>query len=267
MGQDCPLGRACSAAPQRELRHQAGAALSRLAQRSRVVEGARADRSRALGGHAHQDRGRRRAAARRHLDRVDRRCAGGGRRRRSRPRGLARERSASPIQFWDANATKALHVGHLRNLALGNALAAALEQGGGEIERRSLISDAGRCMGEAMAGMMRSGRHAQSWPDGDQKSDHFVGLCYADYVAAGGMRADREIEERGDSLTRELRMQNDAADELLNRVMAGESEALGAVVQDARLGDLRSAQDAGPPRRGLRPGVLRVRLPGRRPSS
>jgi tRNA synthetases class I (R) len=129
------------------------------------------------------------------------------------------------IQFWDANATKALHVGHLRNLALGNALAASLEQGGGEVERRSVISDAGRSMGEAMAGIVRSGHHTSAWPEGDQKSDHFVGLCYADYVAAGGF-AEEGIDEREDSLTRELRMQNDAADELLKRVMGGESEAL-----------------------------------------
>jgi hypothetical protein len=129
------------------------------------------------------------------------------------------------IQFWDANATKALHVGHLRNLTLGNALAASLEQGGGEVERRSVISDAGRSMGEAMAGIIRSGHHTSAWPEGDQKSDHFVGLCYADYVAAGGF-AEEGIDEREDSLTRELRMQNDAADELLKRVMAGESEAL-----------------------------------------
>jgi tRNA synthetases class I (R) len=129
------------------------------------------------------------------------------------------------VQFWDANATKALHVGHLRNLAIGNALAGALEQGGGEVERRSIISDAGRSMGEAMAGIVRSGRHAQSWPDADQKSDHFVGLCYADYVAAGGF-TEEGIDEREDSLTRELRMQNDAADELLKRVLQGEGEAL-----------------------------------------
>jgi hypothetical protein len=129
------------------------------------------------------------------------------------------------IQFWDANATKALHVGHLRNLALGNALAASLEQGGGEVERRSVISDAGRSMGEAMAGIIRSGHHTSAWPEGDQKSDHFVGLCYADYVAAGGF-AEEGIDEREDSLTRELRMQNDAADELLKRVMQGEGEAL-----------------------------------------
>jgi arginyl-tRNA synthetase len=129
------------------------------------------------------------------------------------------------VQFWDANATKALHVGHLRNLTIGNALAASLEQAGGEVERRSIISDAGRSMGEAMAGIIRSGRHAQSWPDGDQKSDHFVGLCYADYVAAGGF-AEEGIDEREDSLAREIRMQNDAADELLKRVMQGEGEAL-----------------------------------------
>jgi arginyl-tRNA synthetase len=129
------------------------------------------------------------------------------------------------VQFWDANATKALHVGHLRNLALGNALAASLEQAGGEVERRSIISDAGRSMGEAMAGIIRTGQHTHSWPDVEEKSDHFVGLCYADYVASGGF-AEEAINEREDSLTRELRMQNDAADELLKRVMAGEDEAL-----------------------------------------
>ena len=91
---------------------------------------------------------------------------------------LAQGRSFS-VQFWDANATKALHVGHLRNLAIGNALAAALAQAGGQVERRALISDAGRSMGEAMAGVMKSGRHAQAWPDRNEKSDHFVGCCYA----------------------------------------------------------------------------------------
>ncbi len=132
------------------------------------------------------------------------------------------------VQFWDANATKALHAGHLRNLAIGNALAAALAQAGAQVERRSLISDAGRSMGEAMAGVMNSGRHERSWPGGDEKSDHFVGICYADYVAAGralGEGAD-EIEHPEDSLTRELTLRGDAADELLKRVLGGEREAL-----------------------------------------
>jgi hypothetical protein len=130
------------------------------------------------------------------------------------------------VQFWDANATKALHVGHLRNLAIGNALAAALAQAGGQVERRSLISDAGRSMGEAMAGVMNSGRHAHAWLDGDEKSDHFVGVCYADYVATGESFAGHEIEYPEDSLTRELTLRGDAADELLKRVLGGERTAL-----------------------------------------
>ncbi len=131
------------------------------------------------------------------------------------------------VQFWDANATKALHVGHLRNLAIGNAIAAALAQAGGQVERRSLISDAGRSMGEAMAGVMNSGRHAHAWLEGDEKSDHFVGVCYADYVAAGAGFGGPEVEEYPeDSLTRELTLRGDAADELLKRVLAGERSAL-----------------------------------------
>jgi hypothetical protein len=130
------------------------------------------------------------------------------------------------VQFWDANATKALHAGHLRNLAIGNALAAALAQAGAQVERRSLISDAGRSMGEAMAGVLSSGRHAGSWSDGDEKSDHFVGVCYADYVAASGSLGGEEIEHPEDSLTRELTLRGDAADELLKRVLSGEREAL-----------------------------------------
>jgi arginyl-tRNA synthetase len=130
------------------------------------------------------------------------------------------------MQFWDPNATKALHAGHLRNLALGNGLAAALAQAGGQVERRSLISDMGRSMGEAMAGVMNSGRHAQGFSDSDEKSDHFVGMCYADYVATGGVFTAGELEEPEDSLSRELRLQDDAANELIIRVLHGEQEAL-----------------------------------------
>jgi arginyl-tRNA synthetase len=131
------------------------------------------------------------------------------------------------VQFWDANATKALHAGHLRNLAIGNALAAALHQAGAQVERRSLISDAGRSMGEAMAGVLASGRDGEgSWSDGEEKSDHFVGVCYADYVAAGRSLGGQEIEHPEDSLTRELTLRGDAADELLKRVLCGERAAL-----------------------------------------
>ncbi len=130
------------------------------------------------------------------------------------------------VYFWGANTTKALHIGHLRNLAIGNAIGGTLAQAGARVEHRSLICDVGRSMGEAMAGIVNSGRDQQVWPDGDEKSDHFVGYCYADYVKSG--RAANGAEEDGaeDSVAREASLYDDKADELMMSVLAGDQGAL-----------------------------------------
>ncbi|HVQ60326.1 MAG TPA: arginine--tRNA ligase [Solirubrobacterales bacterium] len=128
------------------------------------------------------------------------------------------------VYFWGANTTKALHIGHLRNLAIGNAIAATLTQAGARVENRSLICDVGRSMGEAMAGIVGRGGDQHAWPEGGEKSDHFVGYCYADYVKAG--RANGSEDGAEDSVARESSMYNDEADELMMRVLDGDQEAL-----------------------------------------
>lgn len=132
------------------------------------------------------------------------------------------------LNFWDANSTKALHIGHMRNLALGNALGNALAETGGEVERRSIICDIGRSMGEAMAGVVRSGKYPQGSGEGNGvKSDHFVGYCYADYVKSGaGGALGLAQDHPADSLTREVDVHDDSADELLQRVLNGDQTAL-----------------------------------------
>ncbi|MGV1048035.1 MAG: hypothetical protein ACOYD4_05865 [Solirubrobacterales bacterium] len=130
------------------------------------------------------------------------------------------------VYFWGANTTKALHIGHLRNLALGNAIGAALAQAGGRVENRSLICDVGRSMGEAMAGVVGSGREQQVGGDGEEKSDHFVGACYASYVAASRSNGAGEEDDAEDSIARESALYNDKADELMMRVLAGDQPAL-----------------------------------------
>ncbi|HEY6549951.1 MAG TPA: arginine--tRNA ligase, partial [Solirubrobacterales bacterium] len=130
------------------------------------------------------------------------------------------------LNFWDANSTKALHVGHLRNLALGNALGSALTEAGGKVERRSIICDVGRSMGEAMAGVVKSGRHTQPSLEDGEKSDHFVGACYAEYVKTGPSLNGRGGDNPADSLTRELDVHNDSADVLLQRVLDGDQAAI-----------------------------------------
>ena len=136
---------------------------------------------------------------------------------------VAGERYA--VYFWGANTTKALHIGHLRNLALGNAIAAALRVGGAKVESRSLICDVGRSMGEAMAGVVASGRaDDELGADSGEKSDHFVGLCYADYVKAG--RETMGDDGAEDSVARESALYDDKADELMMRVLDGDQRAL-----------------------------------------
>jgi arginyl-tRNA synthetase len=129
------------------------------------------------------------------------------------------------VYFWGANTTKALHIGHLRNLALGNALAAALRSGGARVENRSLICDVGRSMGEAMAGIVASGRSDDALgSENGEKSDHFVGLCYSEYVRSGRQGSGDDGAE--DSVARETALYEDKADELMMRVLAGDQAAL-----------------------------------------
>jgi arginyl-tRNA synthetase len=130
------------------------------------------------------------------------------------------------VYFWGANTTKALHIGHLRNLALGNAIGASLRQAGARVEHRSLICDVGRSMGEAMAGVVTSGREQQLGADGDEKSDHFVGACYSSYVTASRANGAGEADEAEDSVARESALYNDQADELMMRVLGGDQSAL-----------------------------------------
>ena len=126
------------------------------------------------------------------------------------------------VYFWGANTTKALHIGHLRNLAVGNAIGCSLKQAGGRVEHRSLICDVGRSMGEAMAGVSGSDEELQ---EASAKSDHFVGSAYAEYVRAGRANGDGD-DGAEDSVARESTMYKDKADELMMRVLAADQPAL-----------------------------------------
>jgi arginyl-tRNA synthetase len=130
------------------------------------------------------------------------------------------------VYFWGANTTKALHIGHLRNLAVGNAIGATLAQAGGRVEHRSLICDVGRSMGEAMAGVMGTNGDDGALPESGEKADHFVGSCYAEYVTAGRRGGERADDGAEDSVARESSLYNDRADELMMSVLAGDQGAI-----------------------------------------
>ncbi len=166
------------------------------------------------------------------------------------------------VNFCDANPTKALHIGHLRNIALGQALVGTMAAAGAYVTRQSQVSDYCRSMGEALAGYTEL--PAQVTPRSlGVKSDHFVGECFGRYAArtvegAGspnnrsGEPPDRAPEPPGrpctdddaprpgrasawpdavegaedPALSAEATVRNDLADRLLEQLSAGDPETV-----------------------------------------
>jgi arginyl-tRNA synthetase len=128
------------------------------------------------------------------------------------------------VQFCNPNATKALHVGHMRNVALGQSFACALEAAGARVERQCEISDTGRQIGEAMAGYLHYAGGATPETAG-KKSDRFVGEWYVRYVRENSVIPD-DVSEYDVAVARELTEQDDLAGSLLDRWSAGDGEAI-----------------------------------------
>lgn len=125
------------------------------------------------------------------------------------------------VGFAGPNTSKALHIGHLRNITIGSALAGTLAAAGADVVRQSLVGDIGRNICEAMAGLRTL------YPDGipaDRKPDHLIGECYARYVqeSSAGISAD---DAGADPAMRECRVADDLADEYMRGWLAGDTEA------------------------------------------
>ena len=121
------------------------------------------------------------------------------------------------IDFCDPNATKALHVGHLRTVALGHALGCLAASCGADVVHQTQIGDVGRQMGEAMAGYLQF--FDGETPEGlGIKSDHFVGACYSRYVQTLAPPEVGGGAERDPALSREDGSYDDLAEQLLTRL-------------------------------------------------
>ena len=138
------------------------------------------------------------------------------------------------VDFLDPNANKALHVGHLRNAALGHALASLWQARGASVVRQSVVCDIGRNIAEAMAGLIAAG--AEELLARPTRLDRDLGGLYGAYVAAQAgqtRQAEQADPGRGQDhrqgqgegevaladqpIARELTVNGDAADDVLAR--------------------------------------------------
>jgi arginyl-tRNA synthetase len=138
------------------------------------------------------------------------------------PGGMSAEDIAAgrriTVSYVGPNTNKALHVGHLRNLLVGEALASAFTSAGATVRRHNMVGDIGRRVCEAMAGY-RTFYDGEGPADVDLAGDRFVELCSGDYsrqrarLGAGQDDADPNAEER--------KPYGDLADTLMNEWLLG----------------------------------------------
>ena len=115
------------------------------------------------------------------------------------------------IEFSCPNTNKPLHLGHLRNDALGESVARMLRAAGAEVRKVNLINDRGIHICKSMLAYREFGNGNTPESEG-KKSDHFVGDYYVRYArwekedsgAEPRARAMLKAWEDGDSDTHEL---------------------------------------------------------------
>jgi arginyl-tRNA synthetase len=115
------------------------------------------------------------------------------------------------VEFSCPNTNKPLHLGHLRNDALGESIARILAAAGAEVRKVNLINDRGIHICKSMLAYMEFGQGRGPQQAG-RKSDHYVGDFYVKYNAwaaenPGAEEKARELLrkwEDGDPATLEL---------------------------------------------------------------
>jgi arginyl-tRNA synthetase len=97
------------------------------------------------------------------------------------------------IEFPSPNTNKPLHLGHLRNMAIGESIARILESGGNKVFRVNLFNDRGTHICKSMLAYQKFGQNKKP----DKKPDHFVGDFYVMFnnLAKENDSYDKEAQE------------------------------------------------------------------------
>ncbi|MFW6235052.1 MAG: arginine--tRNA ligase [Spirochaetota bacterium] len=84
------------------------------------------------------------------------------------------------VEFSCPNTNKPLHLGHLRNDALGESVSRILQASGAEVRQVNLINNRGIHICQSMLAYLERG-HGSTPESTGRKSDHFVGDWYVEY--------------------------------------------------------------------------------------
>ncbi len=88
--------------------------------------------------------------------------------------GKGNEKGKTIIEFLAPNTNKPLHLGHLRNMSIGESVSRILEFNGNKLVRTNLYNDRGIHICKSMLAYKQFGKNKKP----DKKTDHFVGDFY-----------------------------------------------------------------------------------------
>jgi arginyl-tRNA synthetase len=113
------------------------------------------------------------------------------------------------VEFSSPNTNKPLHLGHLRNDALGESVARLLAAAGAEVRKVNIVNNRGIHICKSMLAYMKTGGGRTPQSEG-MKGDHFVGSYYVSFSEYARQHPEAEAE----------------AQELLRKWEAGDQETV-----------------------------------------
>ncbi len=113
------------------------------------------------------------------------------------------------VEFSSPNTNKPLHLGHLRNDALGESVSRILKKAGAEVFKVDLINNRGIHICKSMLAYRIFHEPKNETPESlGMKGDHFVGQCYVEF--------DRYVKEHPEA--------QEQAEEMLRKWESGDAE-------------------------------------------
>lgn len=104
------------------------------------------------------------------------------------------QKTKTMVEFPSPNTNKPLHLGHLRNMAIGESVSRILEFNGEKVIRANLYNDRGIHICKSMLAYKKWGR--DKTPDDKKiKSDHFVGNFYVMFEKKKTKKFEKEAQE------------------------------------------------------------------------
>jgi len=91
--------------------------------------------------------------------------------------GVGKSKKKMVIEYCGPNTNKPLHLGHVRNMALGNAMCRILSFQGNKVHPVNIINDRGVHICKSMLAYQKWGE-GKTPEDTGEKGDHFVGRFY-----------------------------------------------------------------------------------------